>query len=108
MRDLCTGCRCVLLECVYHTADELHDCMTSLSLHHFWVVKRLKRNKSPGIDGLLSEMPQDGGDILHLCLLVIYNLMPSSTNHFSKQLSVGLITTVYKSAGNKICDTSDC
>ena len=35
------------------TADELHDC-----------IKRLKRNKSPSIDGVLSEMLKDGGDVL--------------------------------------------
>ena len=74
------------------TADELHD-----------YIKRLKRNKSAGIDGVLSrshrsEMIKDGGDVLHNCLLVIFNLMLA--NHFSKQLSVGLITAVYKS-GNK-------
>ena len=66
------------------TTDELHDC-----------IKRLKRNKSPGIDGILSEMIKDGGDVLHNCLLVIFNLM--LTNHFPKQFSVGLITAVYKS-----------
>ena len=69
------------------TADELHDC-----------IRRLKRNKSPGIDGVLSEMIKDGGDVLHNCLLFIFNLM--LVNHFPKQLSVGLITAVYKS-GNK-------
>ena len=41
------------------------------------------------------EMIKDGGDVLHNCLLVIFNLM--LTNHFPKQLSVGLITAVYKS-----------
>ena len=66
------------------TADELHDC-----------IKHLKRNKSAGIDGVLSEMIKDGSDVLHNCLLVIFNLM--LTNHFPKQLSVGLITAVYKS-----------
>ena len=35
------------------TVDELHDC-----------IKRLKRNKPPGIDGVLSEMLKDGGDVL--------------------------------------------
>ena len=34
-------------------------------------------------------------DVLHNCLLVLFNLM--LTNHFPKQLSVGLITAVYKS-----------
>ena len=69
---------------VHAQANELHDC-----------IKRLKRKKSPGIDGILSEMIKDGGDVLHNCLLVIFNLM--LTNHFPKQLSVGLITAVYKS-----------
>ena len=68
------------------TTDELHHC-----------IKRLKRygNKSPGIDGVLSEMIKDGGDVLHNCPLFIFNLM--LTNRFPKQLSVGLITAVYKS-----------
>ena len=70
------------------TSDELHDC-----------IKRLKRNKSAGIDGILSEMVKDGGEIWHSCLLVIFNLMLVS--HFPKQLSVGLITAVYKS-GDKV------
>ena len=61
------------------TTDELHDC-----------IKRLKRNKSAGIDGILSEMVKDGGEVLHSCLLVIFNLLLVS--HFPKQLSVGLIT----------------
>ena len=43
------------------TSDELHDC-----------IKRLKRNKSAGIDGILSEMIKDGGEVLHSCLLVIF------------------------------------
>ena len=51
------------------TADELHDC-----------IKRLKRNKSLVIDGILSEMLKDGGDVLHNCLLIIFNLM--LTNQF--------------------------
>ena len=41
------------------TSDELHDC-----------IKRLKRNKSAGIDGILSEMINNGGEVLHSCLLV--------------------------------------
>lgn len=66
------------------TSDQLHDC-----------IKRLKRNKSAGIDGILSEMVKDGGEVLHSCFLVIFNLMLVS--HFPKQLSFGLITAVYKS-----------
>ncbi|DBA75869.1 TPA: hypothetical protein ACH3X1_010267 [Trebouxia sp. C0004] len=34
------------------TSDELHDC-----------IKRLMRNKSAGIDGILSEMVKDGGEV---------------------------------------------
>ena len=74
------------------TSDELHD-----------NIKRLKRNKSASIVGILSEMVKDGGDVLHSCLSVIFNLMLVS--RFPKQLFVGLITAVYKS-GNK-CDTSN-
>ena len=66
------------------TTDELHDC-----------IKRLKRNKLPGIGGVLSEMIKDSGGVLHNCLVVIFNLM--LTNRFPKQLSVGLITVVHKS-----------
>ena len=66
------------------TADELHD-----------DIKRLKRNKSHGIDGVLSDMIKDRGDILHNCLLALFNLM--LVNHFSTHLSAGLITAVYKS-----------
>ena len=62
--------------------DELHDC-----------IKRLKRNKSPGIDGVLFEMVKTGGDVLHNCLLVIFNLM--LVNHVPQQFSVGLITAVF-------------
>ena len=31
------------------------------------------RNKSPGIDVVMSEMIKDDGDVLHNCLLVIFN-----------------------------------
>ena len=40
-------------------------------------------------------MIKDGGDVLHHCLLVMFNLM--LTNRFPKQLSVGLVTAVHKS-----------
>ena len=43
-------------------------------------------------------MVKDGGEVLHSCLLVIFKRMHVS--HFPKQLSVALITAVYKS-GNK-------
>ncbi len=40
-------------------------------------------------------MVKNGGEVLHSCLLIIFNLM--LVTHFPKQLSVGLITAVYKS-----------
>ena len=61
-------------------------------------IKHLECNMSPGIVSVLSEMIRDGGDVLHCCLSVIFNLMLVS--HFPKQWSVGLITAFYKS-GNK-------
>ncbi len=69
------------------TSDELHDCN-----------KRLKRNKSAGIYGILPEMVKGAGEILHSCLLVIFRMMLVS--QFPNQLSVGLTTAVYKS-GNE-------
>ena len=60
------------------TADELHDC-----------IKRLKHNKFPGVDVVLSEMLKDGGDVLRNCLLVIFNLM--LTNHLPEQFFILLL-----------------
>ena len=37
-----------------------------------------KGEKSPGTDGVLSEMMKDVGDVLHNCLLVVFNLMPEN------------------------------
>ena len=47
---------------------------------------------------VLSEMVKDGGDVFFNSPLVILNLMLA--RHFPKQLSVGLISAVYK-AGDK-------
>ena len=66
------------------TADELSQC-----------IKRLKRGKSPGNDGILADMIKDGGDLVQQCLLWLFNCMLAS--HFPECLSVGLITAVYKS-----------
>ena len=66
------------------TADELSQC-----------IKRLKRGKSPGSDGILADMIKDGGDLMRQCLLWLFNCMLAS--HFPERLSVGLITAVYKS-----------
>ena len=69
------------------TAEELHEC-----------IRKLKRGKSSGMDGLLAEMIKDGGDVLQSCILCLFNCMLAS--HFPERLSVGLITAVHK-AGDK-------
>ena len=53
-------------ECMFAgiTAEELHVC-----------VQELKRGKSPGIDGVSADMVIDGGDLLHDCLLQLFNRM---------------------------------
>ena len=66
------------------TADELSQC-----------IKRLKRCKSPGNDGILADMIKDGGDFMQQYLLWLFNCMLAS--HFPERLSVGLIAAVYKS-----------
>ena len=70
------------------TADALYDC-----------IKHLKRNKSPGIDGVRYEMIKDGSDVLHNCLLVIFNLMlishfPSNCRFTSSLLAANQATKV--------------
>ena len=72
--------------CMYSniTATELHDC-----------IRKLQRGKSPGIDGVCAGMIKDGGDLLHSCLLALFNRMLAS--HFPARLSVGVVTAVFKS-----------
>ena len=69
------------------TVEELQIC-----------IKRLQRGKSPGIDGICAGMIKDGGELMHSCLLELFNRMLSS--HFPECMSVGVITAVYK-AGDK-------
>lgn len=69
------------------TVDELSEC-----------IKKLKRGKSSGMDGILAEMIKDGGELLQSCILWLFNCMLAS--HFPERLSVGLITAVHKT-GNK-------
>ena len=66
------------------TADELSQS-----------IKRLKRGKSPGNDGILAAMIKDGGDLVQQCLLWLFNCMLAS--HLPERLSVGLIIAIYKS-----------
>ena len=58
-------------------------------------IKKLKRGKSPGIDGVSADMVIDGGDLLHDCLLQLFNRMLATS--FPECLSVGVITAVFKS-----------
>ena len=75
------------------TLDELEDSM-----------KRMKRNKACGIDGISAEMILDGSNLLRQCLLDMFNSMLAGD--LPEQLSVGLITTVFK-AGGKL-DPNNC
>ena len=68
------------------TAEELHVC-----------IKKLKRGKSPGIDGVSADMVIDGGDLLHDCLFLFNRMLATS---FPECLSVGMITAVFKSGVN--------
>ncbi len=63
------------------TVDELSQC-----------IKRLKRGKSPGIDGILADMIKDGGDLVQQCLLWLFSCMLAS--HFPERLSVGRFTSL--------------
>ena len=62
-------------------------------------IKRLKRGKSPGIDGILPDMImiKDGGELVKQSLLWLFNINCMLAGHFPERLSVGLITAVYKS-----------
>ena len=66
------------------TLDELSTC-----------IKRLKRGKNPGINGVLADMTKDGGNLLKECLLWLLNRILGS--HLPGCLSVGHVTAVYKS-----------
>ena len=63
-------------------------------------IKRLKRGKSLGIDGILPDMIKDGGELVKQSLLWLFSCMLAG--HFPERLSVGLITAVYKSGDNMI------
>ena len=70
-------------ECMFAsiTAEKLHVC-----------IEKLERGKSPGIVGVAADVVTDGGDLLHHCLLQLFNGMRA--NSFPEILSVGMITAV--------------
>ena len=59
------------------------------------VVKNLKTQKSPGIDGLISEVFQSSIDILCPLLVKIFNVV-FSTGCYPKSWSEGAITPIFK------------
>ena len=67
------------------TTEELCSC-----------IKRLKRGKNLGIDGILPDMIKDGGELMKQSLLWLFNCMLAGL--FLECLSVGLITAVHKSS----------
>ena len=69
--DLGVSTSCPDNACLYQdiTADELSQC-----------IKRLKQGKSPGNDGILADMIEDGGDLVQQCLLWLFNCMLASTS----------------------------
>ncbi|DBA81569.1 TPA: hypothetical protein ACH3X1_007341 [Trebouxia sp. C0004] len=66
------------------TSNELHDC-----------IKRLKRNKSAGIDGKLSEMVKDGGEVF--AQLSFSHVQFDACESLSQAVVCWLDTAVYKS-----------
>ena len=60
-------------------------------------IQKLKHGKSPGIDGVSAVMLIDGHELLHNCLLQLFNRMLAI--HFPECLSVDMFTAVYKSGG---------
>ena len=59
------------------------------------VIKNLKAQKSPGLDGLISEVFKTAADILCPILVKIYNVVFSS-ECYPKSWSEGVITPIYK------------
>ncbi len=63
------------------------------------VVKRLKRNKAAGIDGIKAEFILDAYTILAPHLQRVFNAMLH--NHFPPELAVGVIHPIYKNGDPK-------
>ena len=59
------------------------------------VIKSLKENKSPGLDGLISEIFKSCADLLCPLLVKIYNVVFSS-GCYPKSWSEGVITPIHK------------
>ncbi len=58
------------------------------------VMKRLKRNKSAGLDGIKAEFLLDAGDMLHVPLQIVLNKLLQQG--YSASLSTGVIHALHK------------
>ncbi len=58
------------------------------------VVRRLKRNKSAGLDGIKAEFLLDVGDMLHVPLQIVFNKLLNQG--YSTSLSTGVIHASHK------------
>jgi len=58
------------------------------------VMKRLKRNKSAGLDGIKAEFLLDAGDMLHVPLQIMFNKLLQQG--YSVSLSTGIIHALHK------------
>jgi hypothetical protein len=58
------------------------------------VMRRLKRNKSTGLDGIKAEFLLDAGDMLHVPLQIVFNKLLQQG--YSAGLSTGVIHALHK------------
>ncbi len=58
------------------------------------VMRRLKRNKSPSLDGIKVEFLLDAGDMLHIPLQIVFNKLLQQG--YSAGLSAGVIHALHK------------
>ncbi len=79
------------------TSSSDDECMFASTLQKKMhvCIKKLKNSKSPGIDGVSADMVINDSDLLHDCLLQLFNRMLATS--FPDFLSVGIITAVSKS-----------
>ncbi len=58
-------------------------------------MRRLKRNKSAGLDGIKAKFLLDAGDMLHVPLQIVFNKLLQQG--YSASLSTGVIHALHKS-----------
>ena len=67
------------------------------------VIKRVKKEKSPGIDNLLNECFIEYNDILVVYLVDLFNIVFTS-GVFPKSWSEGIITPIFKKGNMNDCN----